>query len=70
MKDHETTLVKKIEAKNRKLYEENSRLQDEVFRKAPLLDKIHVYMTVFAILTVVFYLVYLVISPILPHIFK
>jgi len=70
MKDHETTLVKQIEEKKRKLYEENSRLQDEVFRKAPLLDKIHAYMTIFAILIVVFYLVYLAISPVLPHILK
>lgn len=70
MKDHETTLVKQIEEKNRKLYEENRRLEDEVFRKASLPDKIHAYLTMFAVMVIVFSVFYVAVSLIRLYILK
>lgn len=70
MKDHESVIVNQLEEKGRKLREENSLLQDEAFRQAPVLDKIHAYLTMLAIVVIVFSPVYLIVSLIRIYVLK
>ncbi|GEM_PF-4819197 len=70
MKDHESSIVTQLKEKGRKLYEENGLLQDEVFRKAPIPDKIHAYLTMLAIVIVVLSPIYIIVSLIRLYILK
>lgn len=62
MKDHESVVVKQLHDKRDKMLEEKRLLEDEVFRTASIPDKIHVYLTMLAIVVIVFSPIYIVVS--------
>lgn len=68
MRDHESAIVDVHRKKYQRLREENCRLQDEVFRQAPVPDKIHAYLTILGIMIPILSVVYMVLQAIQNHV--
>jgi len=69
MKDHENRLVSELHARHRELLDENRRLQDAAFQKASTPDKIHAYLTMLAVILLIFSPIFLI-STLAEHFFK
>lgn len=70
MRDHETVIVNQLKEKSHELYKEKRLEEEEVFRSASVLDKIHAYLTMLAIVLIVLSPIYTVVSLIRFYILK